>query len=190
MSVSPRYKMIVAVDDREDAPTVLAHAFDQASRHDHPELHVLRVVPTTRFHREPAPGAVEAAHEALGTLVLESLSTFAPKDWRVRLHARPGRPVEEILDLAAEVDADLIVVGAGATAAAVLRDAPAPVLMARVPERGEKELSLKQCPKCVEVRESSEGERWFCEAHSGGYFGTSTLLMPHGSNSLGHGLMW
>jgi nucleotide-binding universal stress UspA family protein len=195
------FKLVVAVDGGADAPEVLAQAFDQASRHDRPEIHVLRVVETPALRRAPAAGAVAAAEEALRSLVEEELDTFArgAGEWRLFLHVRPGRVAEEIESLVAEVEPELVVLGHGAEArrerlgqvtARVIARAPAPVLVARVPDYGVKEEQPAQCPRCVAVRAESRGEQWFCAEHHGEYLGTSTLLLPMGSGGLRGGPMW
>jgi nucleotide-binding universal stress UspA family protein len=203
MSGLQRFKIVVAVDGGEETAEVLAQAFDQASRHERPELHVLRVVETSAFHRAPDPGEMESAQWALKEIAMDELETFAEGmgEWRVRLHVRPGRAVEEIDNLVAEVEPKLLVMGhgggrhrrretLGTVVEHVMRHAPVPVLVARTPDFGEKEAQPEQCPKCVEIREESQGETWFCETHQGQYLSTSTLLLPTGSFGLRGGPMW
>jgi nucleotide-binding universal stress UspA family protein len=201
MTRAESFKMVVAVDAGDDAAEVLSQAFDQAARHDDPEIHVLRVVEPAVFHRSPDPGVPEAAQFALKELVTETLGTFAQGmgDWRVRLHVRPGRAAEEILGIVGEVEPKLVVLGHGRrrrrdrlgdTVEHVLRTCPAPVLVAMTPDFGDKDEQPAQCPRCVAVREESQGEQWFCAEHQGGYLGTSTLLLPTRSFGLGGGPMW
>jgi nucleotide-binding universal stress UspA family protein len=202
MGTERRYKIVVAVDGSEDAPVVLAQALDQAGRHDRPEVHVLRVVEVGGWgHAKPSGDELEGAKADLKSLVTDELEDFAqgPGDWRVRLHVRAGKGGEEIMNLVGEVEPDLVVLGpdsrhdhqkVGAVAETVLRRSPVPVLLARMPDYGRKDAVPEQCPECVAIRENTEGERWFCDKHTGGYFGTSTLLMSTTSRSLGHGPMW
>jgi nucleotide-binding universal stress UspA family protein len=200
MGTERRFKIVVAVDGSEDSPVVLAQALDQAARHDRPEVHVLRVVEAGGWgHPRPSGDELEGAKADLKSLVTDELEDFAqgPGDWRVRLHVRAGRGSEEIMNLVSEVEPDLVVVGpdsrhdkVGAIAEQVLRRSPVPVLLARMPDYGKKEDVPEQCPQCVAVREATEGERWFCDQHTGAYFGTSTLLMSTRGGSLGHGPMW
>lgn len=92
------------------------------------------------------------------------------------VHARHGRPADEILELADELSASLVVVGThgrrgvsrmmlGSVAEEVVRRANCPVLVARRPDYREVEPE-PPCPRCVEARRESDGEVRWCEAHS------------------------
>jgi hypothetical protein len=117
----------------------------------------------------------------------------------VKLHIRAGEATREIVNLALEVESDLLVVGAATSSGKhphlsdvtthVLERSPCPTLLARVIDYGPHPLRDKQCPACVAVRAESDGERWFCEAHSGRGAITSTILMSHVEPSLGGGLL-
>lgn len=202
-----RFKMVVAVDDSELADVVLDRAFDEAGRHEAPDLHILRVHEAAggffrRDRDDPELGDARAALSAQVARKLEDFERGPAAVWRVRLHVRHGRPAEEIANLAAEAEADLVVLGRfglqakkrrralGSVADEVLRLASAPVLVVQIADYGEKEAGVAQCEQCVAVREGTDGERWFCPEHQGGYLGTSTLLMPHSDTLLGQGLMW
>ena len=194
----PRFKLVVGVDASDRADAVLEFALDQASRHERPDIHLLRVVDGENAQ------AIDDARQGLGALAGAKLETFAPigtePDWRVRLHVRPGRAAEEIASLAFEVEADLLVIGGdtvgkrrphlGETAEHVLASSPCPVLVVRVADHEDHELRERQCPDCVKMRADSDGERWFCDKHAGGYFGTSTLLMTHSESTMRGGPMW
>ncbi len=194
----PRFKLVVAVDDTDHAEEVIEFALDQATRHDRPDIHLIRVVD------DATEEIVQTARQHLAALAGAKLDTFAPREgepgWRVRMHVRPGRPTEEIVGLALEVEADLLVIGGptvgrrrphlGEVAEHVLATSPCPVLVVRVADQQEHEMQARQCPKCVAVRAESDGESWFCEQHAGTYFGTSTLLMAHSESLLRGGPMW
>jgi nucleotide-binding universal stress UspA family protein len=163
-----RYRIVVGVDLSEYADIVVEHALDQAARHEAPELHFL----TVRERRRPS---VEEYQQALWERVHPSLETFNQfgTDWRARLHVRRGRPEVEIAELAAELRADLIVIGQfglhnpRATDKnlpnRVLQQAVCPTLVVCVPET----VDSPQCPMCAAVREDTEGESWFCPEHGG-----------------------
>ena len=160
----PHFRIVVALDLSEYAEIVLEHALDQAARHSSPDLHFVHVVDKRD---------VETAKSELGVLVMEGLDTFGKRDldWRARLHVRAGRPHEEIVALAAEIDAHLIVIGRfgahhrrlGSVAHRVIEHAHCPTLAVNLVDRP---LTIPQCPDCVSVRAESDGERWFCDAHS------------------------
>jgi nucleotide-binding universal stress UspA family protein len=162
-----RYRIVVGVDLTEYADIVVEHALDQAARHDRPELHFLTV-------RERVRPSAEDIKHALWECVQPSLEAFNrhAQEWRARFHIRRGAPDEQIPMLAAEIAADLIVIGQfgvhhpkhtdKSVANHVLQAAVCPTLVLGMPAAAE--LS-PQCPTCIAVREETDGERWFCAHH-------------------------
>lgn len=185
MSTRPTHVIVAALDSSEIAPLVLEHAFAQASGHPSVSLHVLAVVDTGRnfLHRDRDHSAeLEQAERRLRALVQEELDNFDRTDQQisVRVHARTGVPDEQIIELAAEARAQLIVMGrhgerghrpflVGSVPERVTRAARCPVFIVQVPDYGTNEASEAQCEACVEVRRESDGERWFCRQHSEEY---------------------
>jgi nucleotide-binding universal stress UspA family protein len=163
-----RYRIVVGLDLSEYADIVLEHALDQAARHDAPELHFL----TVRERRKPTS---EERKRALWERVHPALETFNRHgtDWRAQLHVRRGRPEIEIATLAADIRADLIVIGQFGLHTPrvsdknlpnrVLQQAVCPTLVVSMPA----ELDTRQCPLCMATREQSDGETWFCPQHTG-----------------------
>jgi len=174
---------------------VLVHAFDQAARVGRPALHILAVVPDEgRLWHRPSEGELEAleaqAKAALVEVVLRVMDDAVPAatrdTWQTRLHVRRGRPEEQIIDLAGEVNAELLVIGRyghaarkhlGSTADRVVARAECPVLI--VTGGRETVAAERQCPACVAIRAESDGEQWFCADHHGERVGVSVAL--HGS---------
>lgn len=162
-----RYRIVVGIDLSEYTDVVLEHALDQAARHDAPELHLL----TVREKRNPTADEVK---QALWERVYGTLEAFNQhgREWRARLHIRKGKPDQEIVQLAAVVSADLIVMGEfglhhsrGSRKALpnrVILDATCPTLIVGMP----RSYDASQCPLCVAIREDSEGEAWWCEDHA------------------------
>jgi nucleotide-binding universal stress UspA family protein len=162
-----RYRIVVGIDLSEYADIVIEHALDQAARHDAPELHFL----TVREQRKPTN---EEYKQALWERVYPALETFNRfgNDWRARLHVRRGKAEVEIAELAAEINADLIVIGQFGlhTPRAsdknlpnrVLQQATCPTLVVGLPAAAD----LTQCPMCSSVRDETEGGRWFCAQHA------------------------
>ena len=162
---SRRYRIVIALDGSQYSEIVLEHGLDQAARHDSPDLHVLAVVDD--------PAGIEPAKRWLANAVLEGLDAFRAgrPDWRTRLHVCVGRPAEEIANLAAAVDADLLVIGRygvhhprRSIADAVVAAATCPTLVVGL--TGHAVEPERPCAECVAVREDSDGERWFCRLHS------------------------
>jgi len=169
-SVAPRvrrYRIVVGIDLSEYADIVIEHALDQAARHDAPELHFL----TVREKRRPTS---EECKQALWEQVSPALETFNQfgTDWRARLHVRRGKAEVEIAELAAEVRADLIVIGQFGlhTSRAndnnlpnrVLQQAVCPTLVVVLPAAAD---TSPQCPQCTVVRDDTAGASWFCDQH-------------------------
>jgi len=182
----PRFRMVVALDGSEYSEIVLEHALDQASRHDRPDLHILRVVASR--------DDITAIKQWLAGIVLEGLETFrgGHSDWRTRLHVRAGKPEHEIPDLAAEVAADLVVIGRygmhrlwRSVADKVVAAAPCPTLVVGLTQHG---ITEPQCPACAVVREASDGERWFCADHAAPDRLRLSTLVP--STTMAHGGLW
>ena len=184
-----RYRIVVGIDLSEYADIVIEHALDQAARHEAPELHFL----TVREHRRPS---AEEVKRALWEQVYPELEVFNRHgtDWRARLHVRRGKPEIEIAELAADIRADLIVIGQFGlhTPRAsdknlpnrVLQHAVCPTLVVGMPG----EVDTRQCPMCAAVRERTDGQSWFCPQHAGDR-GRDHLVSPMTSWS-GGSLMW
>jgi nucleotide-binding universal stress UspA family protein len=97
---------------------------------------------------------------------------------KVNAHVYPGDPATEILRLAEDMNADLIVVGThgrvgvkrllmGSVAEAVMREAHCPVLVMRPRHYGEhtKLAPEPACPDCLAVRDQTSGAARWCSAH-------------------------
>jgi hypothetical protein len=97
----------------------------------------------------------------------------------VGIHLRTGKDVREIVQLAAEVRADLIVIGAhrgphirqwirGSKAEKLIAATSCPVLVAspgpKEPVKLEPTIE-PACPQCVQARKASGGATWWCERH-------------------------
>ncbi|HEU0035805.1 MAG TPA: universal stress protein [Kofleriaceae bacterium] len=188
-SIVRRFPIVIALDRSEYAEIVLEHALDQAKRHDAPDLHIITVVEDPKLDLEPIKAW-------LGRLVLEGLDTFrdGQDSWRTRIHVRCGRPAEEITNLAAEISADLIVVGRygmhhpkRSLAMTVIEQATCPTLVVGLTDH---EIEIQpQCRECMKLREESDGERWFCDAHAAPGRMRLSQLLPSGITD-SHGGIW
>lgn len=182
-----RFRIVVALDQSEYAEIVLEHAIDQAVRHERPDLHFVAVAAEY--------ASVDEARAALAALVLQGLDTIGTRgaDWRSWMHVLVGDAEAEITDLAADLMADLIVVGRfgvhsrrGSTADKIVENAPCPTLVVNLKQ--DTAAAEMQCVKCVAVRADTEAERLFCDEHSGDRMRLSTLVSP--STSLRGGSVW
>jgi nucleotide-binding universal stress UspA family protein len=177
-----RYRIVVGMDLSEYSDIVLEHALDQAARHDAPEIHLL----TVKERRRPSNEEVYQQLWARSYLALEAFNRHA-RNWRARLHIRRGRPDQEIAALAADVRANLIVIGqfgvhhprdTARLPNAVLRAAVCPTLVVGMPTAYD---PSPQCVRCAYVREETEGERWFCSAHAGEHVMSPLMVWTGGS---------
>jgi nucleotide-binding universal stress UspA family protein len=184
MNVRRPYRIVVALDLSEYSEIVLEHALDQAARHDATDLHFLTVC------RE---GECEAAGQRLATQVLDGVET-TQQSWRVALHVRSGDIAEEITRLAAELGADLIVIGRFGVhrrremlTTRTIEDAPCPVLVVGLTEHVVE--TVPQCDACAAVREATNAESLFCAEHAGDSRVRSTSLLAW-SPTLTHSQVW
>jgi nucleotide-binding universal stress UspA family protein len=156
-------------------------AFDQAARialrAPRSELHLIHV-----FDLEPS---AERSRELAGHLRLyvneKAAIMTGLRGIIVGVHLRSGKAAREIVQLATEVTADLIVVGShrglhlkhwivGSTAHRLIGLSRCPILVASPwpKEKVEPHEALIEppCPECVRTRAASGGSQWWCERHS------------------------
>lgn len=180
------FKIVVALDASEYSEIVLEHALDQAARHDAAELHFLVVAENGEDDDE-----LERLRKWLTDIVVEGLATFQANrpSARARVHIRAGKPTEEIVSLAGEIQASLLVIGRyglhrwrKSVTDHVVESAPCPTLVVGLTERVVE--TQPQCPACIEVRADSDGERWFCDAHTGDDRLRWTTLVGAGTSSM------
>jgi len=171
-----RFAVVLGLDFTDaDGP-----AFDQAARLATrvigSELHLVHV-----FGAEPS---AERSRDLVGHLRLyvneKIAANGALKGMAVGIHLRGGKTVPELLRLAAEVQADVIVVGShrgphikdwivGSTVEKLVSNTAFAVVVAapkaKEPEAQEPVIE-PPCPRCVEARFASKGKEWWCERHA------------------------
>ncbi len=153
MSIFPT-RILLAINDSEEAELAALRAVELAQRIDS-ELHVVHVgvVPGFLMSDTAVRGYDRRLYEQIED---ESRELLRKLSWRVKVaggtvagtHLRMGSVDLEIVGLAKEIGADLIVMGCrghqgirrvieGSTSDAVIRRAPCPVLVVRSHERAE-----------------------------------------------------
>lgn len=187
MTQPTTYGIVVGVALGQFSSIVVEHALDQAARHDTPDLHFLTVV--------AKPEDIEPTKRKLAEAVMPAISALERVDWTLRLHVRAGKTAEELAALAAEVGAQLIVIGRfgehhphrhlAKTAADILDLAPCPVLVAALAQDPPRVSPI--CPDCAKVRVETNGERWFCARHRGDRV---SALVPFGAGFTGSNQLW
>ncbi len=158
-------------------------AFDQAAR-------IARAIPRARiellhvFEGAHSEGAGESASALVARLELyagEKAAAFGGlKGVTLGIHLRSGAVAREIVQLATDVAADLIVIGShkaphmrswivGSTAEKMTASAPCPLLVAAPtppqPIKLEPEIE-RACAECITTRFASHGKAWWCAPHA------------------------
>lgn len=183
------YRVVVGTDFSETAELALKSAFEFAAQHERGEVHVINAVqylgafvqmdlPDATAYRLP----LDEAQERLEAHVGAALSTWQEETKKTisRCAAYVGieSPAVAVAQLATDLEADMTVIGThgrrglkrfllGSVAEAVVRLAPTPVYVVR-PKGHEAQVPQIEppCPRCMEERKASGGERLWCEQHA------------------------
>lgn len=179
-------KLVVGYDFSEPSELALNHAMHQALSQPGCVLHVLMALEDKHAALFPDieidyRGASEL-QERLSETVQARVRQFRPEGLTFFVHVRIGSPAGELMALAAEADADFVIVGThghsgvkrwllGSVAEKVVREAHCPVIIARPKDYTitYTESPEPPCPRCVEARNQSDGARWWCDAHAKPY---------------------
>jgi len=188
------YVIVVAVDYSEMSDFVFERALELAAEKPSVAVHAINVLPVYQSGLVPdatavtwagaMPSITEAAQQ-LRAYVERRIAAFRTQHADQKLafldgvvaHQRVEVPSEEVAQLAADLEADLVVVGThghrglsrlllGSVAEATVRLAPCPVLVVR-PKAPPAPVPAIQppCPRCVEARKASGGKEMWCEQH-------------------------
>ena len=183
------YIVLVGTDYSPAAQMALRAAYGQALKHTPAELHVVHVsLAAGAEAATPAPqygglgGVPVLSLDEQKDALLQHLDSFTPtlagfRESKVRVfaHVVLGAPIFGVTSLAAELEADLIVVGShgrhgivrwllGSVAEGVVRQANCPVLV--VPPEAPRSPEIEPaCPDCLSARDASGGTELWCELH-------------------------
>ena len=172
--------VLVGVDFSPVTEGVLRTAANIA-RNDGGELHVVHVAPhalseTTATMSADRPleraSEADAAHVHL-ELLAKGITQPIP---RVVLHTRVGRADVEIAQLAQDIGADILVVGAGgasrlerfllgSVAESLVRNAPCPVLAYRPKNVPAWDRIQPACRDCIAIQQATQRVRLWCDRH-------------------------
>lgn len=174
--------VIVAAVDRTAASdqciytaTTLAQDVAGAELHF---VHVIEATPQVPAPALPSPASLlEDARSFVDGVASKAAERFKG---RIAAHLAVGDASREILQLASDLEADLIVVGShgkkalervlvGSVSQSVMKKARCAVLVARAKEYGHEPVPeiAPACPQCLETQRASAGERLWCEQHAG-----------------------
>jgi nucleotide-binding universal stress UspA family protein len=177
-------KIVVGVDHTEIGAAALRSALEIAAGYGDAEVHVLRVVEPVV---DPLVDVLPSATEEVERLKLETLEAVkrqiaaagALRVAAVVAHTAVGAPARSIVALAAQLDADLIVVGThgrrgirravlGSVAEEVVRTAGCPVYCVRAkdhPVEARVPTVEPVCEDCAKTRFETKNEQLWCERH-------------------------
>jgi nucleotide-binding universal stress UspA family protein len=141
------YRLVVATNFDDTSEYAMTAALSAVSRMAGAEIHLVTVVSDPHAGRGDRllrdAEAMDAAHNSLkGAVIRANLHQSALADVTVHYHVRLGRPAAAILQLCADVEADLVVVGShgrkgveravfGSVSRELLESGRVPVLVAR-----------------------------------------------------------
>lgn len=187
--------ILVAIDFTESSELAFDRALELAARNPSASLHVVTVVPNAQSVATAGVAGVDAgaavgvwraseqAADYLRDYVERKTRSFREKNPgratpdRIVAHVRFDAPAEEVAQLAADLEADLVVVGThgrrgvsrlvlGSVAEGTVRLAPCPVLVVRPKTTPSVVPAIEPpCPRCVETRRASAGKEFWCEQH-------------------------
>jgi nucleotide-binding universal stress UspA family protein len=185
------YTIVVALDYSEPSNLALEHALSLAVEKKNAVVHAVNVFAPydTGLPVDPAvvslmPTFSEAA-KRFGEHVRDRVEAYRAKHpelepgviGRIVTHQRSYDPAGEIAQVAADLEADIVVVGThgrrgmarvmmGSVAEVTARIAPCPVLIVRPKALPAPVPAIEPpCPRCVETRKATAGSEFWCEQH-------------------------
>ena len=180
-----KYVILVGVDYSPASDLAMNEALGLATSKSHVEFHIVNVQPPIgypAFASAAEPRASQEtttqlhAHVARLVAAFQERSDAAPFE-KLFTHVRVDEAGPQIAQLAADISADMIVVGThgrrgferillGSVAEVVMRLAPCPVLVVRPKVIHAPVPAIEPpCPRCVEARFASQGAELWCEQH-------------------------
>jgi nucleotide-binding universal stress UspA family protein len=196
------YSILVGVDYSEVSESALAEAVTLARIHELAHIHVVHCAPgmpplglvtrdLTLASPAPAPTQINLptldmsrdvqvfVERVLNKFNLQKILDGVRSTLRWTTHLRVADPIVAIVQLAADIQADLVVVGThgrrglarfllGSVAEGVVRRAPCPVLVVRpVGAQAATDVPAIEppCPQCLETRRMTEGAQFWCDRH-------------------------
>jgi nucleotide-binding universal stress UspA family protein len=168
----PSFVVVVGLDASPQASDVLAMAVASARGRPGASLHIVTVLDTGIYG---LPGLVDEARQFLDRMDAQAAGSAE----RVHTHLCLGTPWREIVQVATNTQADLIVVGThgrgpvgrlllGSQAELVVRKASCQVLVVRPKDYGEAAVPEIEppCPDCVSAQNASAGAQLWCARHA------------------------
>lgn len=187
---SKPYVIVVGIDYSEISELAFGKALELAAEKPRAEVHVLNVMelqlpalPMAVAFPSGVGASLEAAAQRLEKYLERKLDELraarggATSTVRIVPHLRVESPTYEIAQLAADLEADIVVVGThgrralsrvilGSVAEVTVRLSPCPVLVVRAKATPSPFPTIQPpCPRCVDARKASGGSEFWCEQH-------------------------
>lgn len=183
MSAAPERRTVIvaAIDGAPGCRDVVRAAIGAARGFPIGEIHYVHVVePPIASTEQPSPTfrtdeLLGSGRRLLEDVIHETAERFVG---RVESHVVLGFAARGILQVAADLEADLIVVGSngrgwvgrlvcGSVARTILNHAPCAVLVARPPQAwsGDDTLIEAPCESCHALQRATRGAQLWCESH-------------------------
>ena len=179
-SAAPRYVILAAIDMSPHADGVIAAASRLARATPGAEIHVVHALDPRDLQGFPIADVYATAmteHRAFIDKCAKDVNRAAAAD--VVAHLSEGDPWRAIVQTAASIDADLVIVGThgrrgvarwvmGSIAEQVVRHAACPVYVVRPKDHvGVRAPEIEPpCPDCLRVQRESHGRQLWCARHS------------------------
>ncbi len=194
----PSVSILAAIDYSDTANLVVQEAVELARQKRASQLHFL--------HVNLAP-LDDAGQQARHAELLEWLSARlhgqpgVARELRVVGHELSGDPAKLIVETAADLSADVVVVGThgrrgvqrlllGSVAAAVVQNCGCPVFVVRPKLYDHPALQIEPpCPRCVQARAESHGQQFWCTQHAEKHGRRHTYFDPHASSWVSRRIM-
>lgn len=186
---STSYVLLAALQFDDTGLRALREACRIAQRDSLAELHLVHAVAPSLLPEHDGESTAIDAQLARAPVKLREYVDRVCSGFSIKIvaHVRTGTPAEVILQSAADLNADMIVLGThrrsgleklllGSVAERVLHEAPCPVLIAAPKsfERRAQNSSIEPpCPDCVALRSDARDQHAWCERHS------RSRLKPH-----------
>jgi nucleotide-binding universal stress UspA family protein len=188
--IKDRAVIVVGVDYSQHSNDALEAACDIAGTRSGAAVHLVHVLrangtqPFAGMTRSSAPSPspppidqLQMEQREIEALTQRTAPAVAATGVRLFGHLRTGNAAREIVQLASDLSADLIVVGThgrtgvmklllGSVAQNVLMNASCPVLVVKPRGLPRWPAIEPPCPDCVAAQQSSDGKRLWCERHS------------------------
>ena len=171
MSPQSRTVILTAVDANRSAVDVVAAAAKIASIPG-AELHIVHVI------EAPVASQLTRQLEEARAVVAKATAELPPST-SLTVHLAAGEPAAQILQVAANIHADMIVIGTremtrlerfllGSVVEPVTRRAQCPVYVVRKKDYHTRDLAEIEppCPECLAVQRKSNGAELWCARHS------------------------